>query len=145
MRPSFAVIFLFLLGASGAALSIYIGITGHGPTGVPLLFTEFANPARRFAVPLVIFSLSATLIIYSALVINGVVIIDYTDASEYMKAKSNLAWCGLALPFIASFAILAFNLGHKRTFIAFIAVIIYLVFFAYNWRAYKVAKESIGT
>jgi hypothetical protein len=145
MRAILAILYFFLIGLIGAIWSIYIGVAGYGPTGEPMLFFEFTNPLQRYALPLMLFSFSSALVAYSALAFKGLVTIDYRNGSKYKKAKTNLIWCGLALPGLIFFTLTICNLGHNRHYVAVFVLVGYTIFLIHNWRIFERAKGEGGT
>ena len=94
MRMKFVFIFSWAIGIFGLFVSISTFISGEDR----LLLTSFQNPILRYALPLMFLNMSAVLLLYPLLLRRGIVILDYSRADKYMRAKSTFILLSLTSP-----------------------------------------------
>jgi len=94
MKMKFVFIFSWAIGIFGLCVAISTFISGEDR----LLLTSFQNPILRYALPLMFLNMSAVLLLYPFLVQRGIVILDYSTADKYMRAKSTFILLSLTAP-----------------------------------------------
>jgi hypothetical protein len=97
MRLVLAYVFFGGLALVALYQAIDISVTGVGPTGEPLLLTDYTNPFIKYSLPLASLFMSVTCVLIPTLMHKGLIPSDYIKATSFEKSRSNLI---LGTPFM---------------------------------------------
>jgi hypothetical protein len=142
MRLILAYVFFGGLALAGLYLAIDISVTGVGPTGEPLLLTDYTNPFIKYSLPLASLFMSITSLLIPTSMHKGIIPSDYINASPFEKSRSNLI---LGTPFMLAMFFIYLGAFHitivtnKARFIG----LLFLSWYVYNLIGYFRHKSTI--